>query len=76
MQVNFDAADPASFLKLSEIQFRSEKTFCLSKNCAYYIWFFNDAFYFKSCVNNILYCKGLGCSRKRKPPIFVSVELV
>ncbi len=64
MQVDFDSADAACFLEFSEVEFWSEKSFCLSENCSDNVWFFNDAFDFESGVYNILYGKGLGCSRK------------
>ncbi len=69
MQVNFYSADASSLLELAEIKFRSEKSFCLAKNCAYNVRFFDDPFDFKSSVYNVLYRKCLGCSRKCALPV-------
>ena len=68
MEVDFDSADASSFLEFSEIKFRAEKTFCLAKNSANNIGFFNDTFNIKSSVYNVLYRKGLGLSRKYATP--------
>jgi len=59
MQLDFDSADASSFLQLSEVQFWTEKSFCLTENCAYNIWFFNYTFYLKFSMYNVLYSKGL-----------------
>ena len=65
VQVDFDSADATGFLEFSKVQFGSKKSFCLSENCSDHVGFFDDAFNFESCVYNILYGKGLRCSRKR-----------
>jgi hypothetical protein len=64
MQINLDSADAPRFLELAQVKFRPKKPFGLTKNRADYVGFFNYAFNFKSRVYNILYGKGLGCSRK------------
>jgi len=69
MKLNFDSPDAPSLLKFAEIKFWAKKTFCLPENCSYDIGFFYYTFNFKSSVYNVLYSKGLGCSRKCATPV-------
>jgi hypothetical protein len=76
MKINFYSADATSFLKFSEVKFRAKKSLSLPENCADYIRFFNYTFNIKFSVYNVLYRKGLGCSRKCATPIVSYVYLI
>jgi hypothetical protein len=60
MQVNLYSSDSACLLQFSEVEFRSEKAFCLSENCSYNVWFLYYSFNFELGVYNVLYGKRLG----------------
>ncbi len=69
MEVYFYSADATGFLEFSEVEFRTEKSLCLPENCADDIGFFNNTFNIKFGMYNVLYRKGLGCSRKYATPV-------
>ena len=71
-------SDAACFLQFSQVKFWSEKSFCLPENCADYVGFFYNAFYFESCKYNVLNRKCLGCSRKYALPddLFIDYLLI
>jgi hypothetical protein len=59
MQVDLYSPNSARLLKLSQVEFRPEKTFSLPENRAYDVRLFNYSFNLELRMYNILYGKRL-----------------